>query len=252
MAGTAQVRMLRESGTGRTGRNPLTSIAILQSNYLPWKGYFDIIAAVDTFVVYDCVQYTKNDWRNRNKIKAPGGGTRWLTVPVRRTSLQMRIDEARTLDPQALRKHWTLIEQTYRSAGRFGTMSPVLGPIFDRDTPELLSELNVSLIKAFCEILGIGTRIVDSSEFELSADRNQRLVDICRQAGADRYLSGPAARDYLDQELFADAGVQVDWMDYAGYPEYDQPHGPFEHQVSIVDLVLCAGEDARQMLLHAR
>lgn len=229
----------------------MTSIAILQSNYLPWKGYFDIIAAVDTFVVYDCVQYTKNDWRNRNRIKSPEG-TRWLTLPVRRESLEMRIDEARVLDEKVLRKHWMTIEQTYRKAPGFRAMKDVVAPLFDRPTPELLSGLNVGLIRSFCEILGIGTSIVDSSEFDLAGDRVDRLVEICRQAGADTYLSGPAARSYLDEAPFTAAGVDVAWMDYDGYPTYEQPYPPFDHHVSIVDLVLCAGEAAPDLMLHAR
>jgi hypothetical protein len=225
----------------------LTTIAILQSNYLPWKGYFDLIDAVDTFVVYDTVQYTKNDWRNRNKIKTPQG-TRWLSVPVRQESLEQRIDETRVVEPEILRKHWMTITQNYRKAGAFREMKPLLEPLFDREAPELLSELNVSMLRWFCDFLDIDTPFVDSSTFELDEDRNLRLVQMCQALDADRYLSGPAARGYLDEQLFADHGIEVDWMDYSGYAEYDQPHPPFEHGVSIVDLVLSVGEDARSLL----
>lgn len=227
----------------------MTSIAILQSNYIPWKGYFDLIAAVDDFVVYDCVQYTKNDWRNRNRIKTPGG-TRWITVPVRQRSLDQRIDETAIADTGILRKHWSTISQNYAKAPAYKAMREQVQPLFDRDAPQRLSELNVDLIRSFCALLGITTTIRSSDEFTLGEDRNRRLVEICEQAGADRYLSGPSAREYLDVSLFAATGIDVEWMDYSGYPEYPQPHPPFDHYVSIVDLMLCTGEDAPEYLLH--
>ena len=225
----------------------MTTIAILQSNYLPWKGYFDILATVDTFVVYDIVQYTKNDWRNRNRIKTPNG-SRWLTVPVRHRELGQRIDEVEVNDPEILHKHWMTIEQNYRKAPCFKQVRDQVRPLFDRTAPALLSDLNVDLLRAFCDILGIDTPIVSASDFQLGEDRNQRLVEICQQLDADRYLSGPSARSYLDESLFADAGIQVDWMGYEGYAEYDQPHPPFEHGVSIVDLVLSAGPRAAELI----
>lgn len=226
----------------------MTTIAILQSNYIPWRGYFDIIASVDTFVVYDRVQYTKNDWRNRNKIKTPSG-SKWLTVPVRHNSLDQRIDETEIADPEILRKHWMTITQNYRkTAPAFRAMRDVVEPLFDRTAPERLTDLNVSMLESFCGLLDIKTPLVSSDEFELGEDRNLRLVQICEQLGADRYLSGPAARSYLDESLFTDRGIEVAWMDYEGYPAYDQPHPPFDPYVSIVDLVLSVGEEAPSML----
>jgi hypothetical protein len=243
MVSTRAVRTMKEGS--------VTSVAILQSNYLPWKGYFDIIAAVDTFVVYDCVQYTKRDWRNRNRIKA-AGGPHWLTVPVHCAARDTRIDQVSVLDQEILRRHWLTIERCYRRADGFDDLHERVHPLFDRPAPESLSELNVSLIKGFCDILGIDTPIVDSSAFSLTGDRNVRLVEICRQAGATTYLSGPAARDYIDEEVFGDAGVHVEWMDYGGYPEYEQPFPPFDHHVSIVDLVLCTGDRAPDFMLQVR
>jgi hypothetical protein len=228
----------------------LSTVAILQSNYAPWKGYFDIISAVDTFVVYDSVQYTKNDWRNRNQIKSPKG-TRWITVPVHQKSLSQRIDETEIADRQILRKHWSILSQNYSQAAAFKEMREPIEVFFDRESPRLLSELNVDLLHACCELLGITTPIVSSDEFDLSSDRIGRLIEICRQVGADTYLSGPAARQYLDTERFAECGIEVRWANYSGYPEYPQPHPPFSHQVSIIDLFLCTGTDASSYLLHA-
>lgn len=228
----------------------MKTIAILQSNYLPWKGYFDLMASVDQFVVYDVVQYTKNDWRNRNRIKSPTG-SRWITVPVHHRGLGQRIDEVEIADPEILRKHWTTITQNYRGAPAFAAMGPVLEPLFDRTTPQRLSELNVDLLRAVADLLEIGTPLVDASLFDLGEDRNQRLVEICQQAGAERYLSGPAARSYLDESLFAAAGIDVAWMDYDGYAEYEQPYPPFDHHVSIVDVLLCAGSEAAGLVRRA-
>ncbi|MGH3351047.1 MAG: WbqC family protein [Nocardioides sp.] len=229
----------------------MSTIAILQSNYLPWKGYFDLIDSVDTFVIYDIVQYTKNDWRNRNRIKTPTG-SRWITVPVRHLHLGQPIDEVEVADRGVLCKHWMTITQNYRKAAGFREMKPVLEPLFDRESPELLSDLNVDLLRAFTDLLGIDTEILSAADFTLGEDRNERLVEICDQAGASRYLSGPAARSYLDEPLFEEAGIDVAWMDYEGYPEYDQPHPPFDHYVSIVDLVLSAGSSSADLIRKKR
>lgn len=247
-ASRVPARMLSLPGQSTdSAGSALTTIAILQSNYLPWKGYFDIIAAVDTFVLYDRVQYTKNDWRNRNRIKTPAG-TRWITVPVVKGGLDHPINRTEIADREILRKHWSSISQSYRKAPAYAEMRPVVEPLFDRTAPALLSELNVEMLRSFCELLDIKTPIVSSDDLELGADRNLRLVEICEHFGADTYLSGPAARDYLDETTFTDRGVKVQWVDYSGYPEYEQPHPPFDHHVSVVDLVLSAGRDAPSML----
>lgn len=229
----------------------MTTVTILQSNYIPWKGYFDIIAAADVHVVYDVVQYTKNDWRNRNRIKKRGGGSRWLTVPVHQRTLDQRIDETMIAERDVLRSHWNLLEQTYEDARCFDDMAGLLHPLFDRRAPELLHDLNVDLLQQLCAMLGIDTTIRQSTQFDLGDDRNRRLVDICEQIDADTYLSGPAARDYLDVDAFTHAGIDVTWMDYEGYPEYDQPHPPFDHRVSIIDTLLCSGDRAADQLLRA-
>lgn len=227
-------------------------VAILQSNYIPWKGYFDIIAAVDEFVVYDCVQYTKNDWRNRNQIKTPRGKT-WLTVPVRQRSLEQTIEETEVADPSCFRKHWDGFRQNYAKARHARYCYDALGPLYQQlGDLRRLSEVNTQLIRAICGLLGITTTIRDSREFDLDGDRNRRLVSLCQQAGAACYLSGPAAKNYLDEAAFTAAGVAVEWMDYSGYPDYQQPHPPFDHFVSVLDLIACTGPDAPAHMLRAR
>lgn len=226
-------------------------IAILQSNYVPWKGYFDLLGAVDEFIVYDCAQYTKNDWRNRNQLKSAQGKT-WLTVPVRHLSLDQCIDEVEIADPRCFRKHWATFRQTYARAPGFDYCASALEAAFqDASGLRTISEVNLHFLRVLVRLLGLPTTITSARDYELPAGRNERLVALCRQAGAGRYLSGPAARAYLDESRFARDGVAVEWMDYTRYPEYAQPHPPFDHFVSVLDLLACNGEAARTHLVNS-
>jgi hypothetical protein len=223
--------------------------AIVQSNYIPWKGYFDMINHVDEFVLLDEVQYTRRDWRNRNRIKTPAG-MRWLTIPVRTGGrFTQRIDETRIADPSWARSHWSAIEQAYGGTPHFAATAEQLEPLYASfAAEESLSRVNVELLRVVCGMLGIETPISYSTDYETGDDRSQRLLDICLATRADEYVSGPAARGYLDVDRFARAGVSVAWFDYSGYPAYPQPHGAFEHGVSVVDLLCCAGPAARGWL----
>jgi hypothetical protein len=217
-------------------------VAILQSNYIPWKGYFDIISSVDEFILYDEVQYTKNDWRNRNVIKTQQG-TQWLTIPVRHTGrFGQPVDAVRLADASWTKKHWASLAQAYARAPFFEALAPAVREAYEacRDE-EYLSAVNRRFIRLVADLLDLPARIVSSRDYAVTGDRNERLVELCRRAGADAYLSGPAARDYLDENLFADAGITVSWMDYSNYPEYPQLHGPFVHGVSVLDLLFCVG-----------
>lgn len=227
----------------------MTKVAILQSNYIPWKGYFDLIGAVDTFVYYDDVQYTKGDWRNRNRIKTPQG-VQWLTVPVG-ASIDRPIREVEIRDPGCGAAHWQRLAANYARARCFDETAAWLEPLYVREPWRSLSDTNRLLIEAVCQRLGIGTRFCDVSRFAAGGDRSERLVGICRELGADTYVSGPSARDYLDTAAFARAGVAVEWFSYAGYPEYRQLWGPFVHEVTVLDLLFNCGADARQSLLLA-
>ncbi|NMC47908.1 MAG: WbqC family protein, partial [Desulfovibrio sp.] len=215
-----------------------------QSNYIPWKGYFDIIASVDEFILYDEVQYTKNDWRNRNVIKTKQGA-QWLTIPVRHTGhFGQPVDAVRLADASWIKKHWSSLAQAYAKAPYFEVLAPLVRETYEacRDE-EYLSAVNRRFIMMTAGLLGLTARITDSRDYAVAGDRNERLVELCRRAGAGQYLSGPAARDYLDESLFADAGIGLSWMDYSGYPEYPQLHGPFLHAVSVLDLLFCVGPD---------
>ena len=227
-------------------------VAIVQSNYIPWKGYFDLIAGVDVFVLYDDAQYTKRDWRNRNKIKT-AQGVQWLTVPVQVTGKYLQpIREVAISDPGWAETHWRTLVHHYSKAAGFSRMAPALEALYrEVASITLLSDINLHLLTGMCQLLGIATPIRRSSELELTGDRSERLLGMCRQLGAASYVSGPSARDYLDERLFQDAGIAVEWADYSGYSEYRQLHPPFDHHVSIVDLLLNEGTEARQFLKHA-
>jgi len=223
-------------------------VAILQSNYVPWKGYFDLIRSVDEFIVYDEAQYTKNDWRNRNRIKTQAG-VQWLSIPVRQERLEQKISETRVADPRWAARHWKAIANSYARAPWFESYAPMIeGWYHEAGECERLSDINALFIRKICATLGITTSITSSRDYDLQGDRVERLVNICRQADADVYLSGPAARGYLDEASFAEAGMRVEWMSYAGYPEYPQPFPPFEHGVTILDLLLNVGPEHKSFM----
>ncbi len=226
------------------------TVVILQSNYIPWRGYFDIMRRADLFVVGDTVQYTKRDWRNRNSIKTPSGKL-WLTVPVQNAPrATTMIDEVQVVDPSWPAKHIDILHYNYRKAAAFAETSPWLFALMESVTDEpMLSRINTRLLIGIAARLGITTPIVHSSEIlprdTLNAlDKNARTLAICQAVGATCYLSGPAAKAYLDEGLLGGLGIEVAWMNYEGYPVYPQLWGDFEPNVSIVDLLLNTGARA--------
>jgi hypothetical protein len=220
-------------------------VAIVQSNYIPWKGYFDLINLVDEFILFDDVQYTKRDWRNRNLIKT-AAGLHWLTVPVQvKGKYHQRIRDTRVSDSTWAQQHWQTLFHHYKRAPHFAALAPYFQGAYEKVAGmDYLSDVNRVLIEAICGILEIDTAISASMAFEIVEGKNERLLFLCQQASATEYLSGPAAREYLDETTFRAAGIQVRFMDYGGYPEYPQLHPPFEHGVSILDLLFNTGADA--------
>ena len=225
----------------------MKKIAILQSNYIPWKGYFDLINMVDEFIIFDQVQYTKNDWRNRNQIKTKQG-IQWLTIPVRHKESDQKIVDTKVSDLKWNTKHWRTIQQSYSKAPYFKEYKDIFEEFYLNNTEEYLSQINFQLIKIINQILGIKTVIKWSSDFDLVEGQTEKLLGICKQAGANIYLSGPAAQGYFDEQLADQEGIQVEWMDYSGYPEYNQLHEPFEHGVTILDLIFNEGPNATKYM----
>jgi WbqC-like protein family len=227
------------------------SVAILQSNYVPWKGYFDVMRRVDEFVLYDDVQYTRRDWRNRNRFKAPEG-VRWLTIPVQvKGRYLQRIDETFVSDLDWAEQHWQTLRNWYGKAPFFKRYEGELESLYRGTRARGLSAINRRFLEGLRDLLGIETPLTVSSDYATSGQKTERLLGICKATGATRYLSGPAAREYLDEECFRAAGVAVEWMSYEGYPEYPQLNGPFEHGVSALDLLLNLGEEAPRYMLGA-
>jgi len=298
------------------------TLAIVQSNYIPWKGYFDLINFADEFVFLDEVQYTRRDWRNRNQIKTPGG-LHWLTIPVQTRGKYLQpINETR-VDGAAWRSsHWRTLSQNYSRATYFHKYQELFEDLYLGSAEDRLSEVNRAFIAAVCDILGIRTPQYWSSDFDsfeeqadwlvalrkqgsvlgvrdavqsraalssvislesrlqepcLLAERqgshpgtnpsdphsarllpvdssdpcarkNGRLIHLCKQTGANIYLSGPSARSYLDETWFCAEGIAVKYIDYNAYPAYRQLYAPFEHEVTILDLIFNEGPNAYRYL----
>lgn len=229
-------------------------LAVLQSNYIPWRGYFDIIGCADDFVLYDIVQFTKNDWRNRNQIRT-ADGVRWLTIPVRTSGrFGQTVDEAQVMSGAWASRHWRSIAQAYARAPFFAEYREVFEQAFTSAAALThVSQINRLLIETVCRVLCVTTAIHDARQFELPEGRNERLIALCRATGADIYLSGPSAQAYLDVPLFAASGVRIEFIDYSAYAPYPQVHGdPFEPFVSVLDLLFNTGADAAAYLQCAR
>lgn len=221
----------------------MKKVAVIQSNYIPWKGYFDIIHDADLFIFHDDLQYTKNDWRNRNKIKT-AQGTTWLSIPVG-TREDRLICEVELNDSSWNRKHWNMIKQFYSKAPYFKKYLSFFEHVYLDSNWTNLSQLNQFLIHGISkEFLGIQTEFMDSRAFNLKLKKMDRLIELLQAANATLYISGPSAKAYIDENIFSQAGIKLIYKDYSGYPEYQQLFPPFEHAVSILDLLFNCGPDA--------
>jgi WbqC-like protein len=223
-------------------------VAILQPNYVPWRGYFDFIDEVDVFVVYDDVQYTKGDWRNRNRIKT-AQGLRWMTVPVHHHLGQRICDTAVAYSGSRnwRRDHLNLIEANLSAAPYVADVRSMLSAEFERGH-RTISDLNVGLIKTLCRYLHIDTPLRFSSEFTLHGAKTERLIELLTTIGATTYVSGPSASAYLDEARFREARIRLEYKTY-DYANYPQLHGAFDPGVSILDLIANCGPHARRWLL---
>ena len=227
----------------------MKKIAILQSNYIPWKGYFDIIASVDEFILYDDMQYTKRDWRNRNKIMTPNGAM-WLTIPVEtKGKYYQKIKETKVVGQEWIDNHLKSLRANYVRSEFYDDYIDKIRTVYEMCRSETyLSRINYLFIKEICDILDIKTKITWSMDYPLVDGKTERLVGLVKAAGGDQYLSGPAAKDYIIPELFEEAGIELAWMDYSGYPEYKQMGKEFEHGVSVLDLVFNTGREAERYM----
>jgi hypothetical protein len=224
-------------------------IAIHQPQYLPWLGYLDKLDRTDVFVLLDTVQFKKNEWQNRNRIRT-AQGWQYLTVPVLHEFPQ-RLDQVR-INTQAdwRRKHQTALETHYRKAPLYDRYAPGFRDLYSRAW-ERLAPLNIEVIRVLTEAFGITTKIVEASRFTVRDDQTGRLVDLCKALGADRYLAGDGGRAYMDLSEFEAAGITVEFQEFA-HPEYAQAYTPFITGMSAIDLLFNCGHDGIELLRKSR
>jgi len=226
----------------------MKSVAISQSNYIPWKGYFDMINRVDEFILLDDVQYTRSDWRNRNLIKMEQG-LQWVTIPVEsKGEYHQRICDTLVHGSTWRVEHPKAIKHAYARTDYYTEITDILRPLYEHASNRL-SEINEQFIRAICAYLGIETTISHSWAYPSEGQKTQKLLSICKQCGADIYYSGPAAKAYLDEELLRKNKIEVRYIAYEGYPTYPQLYPPFEHKVSIIDLLCNMGKEAPDYML---
>jgi hypothetical protein len=232
-------KVLEPSAEETAGRR----VAIIQSGYLPWKGHFDIIHDVDFFVFLDDVQFTLRDWRTRNRLKTPRGPA-WLTIPVG-SHRDLCIDEVRIPGPGWQERHWSTIRHNYGRAPFFGRYRAFFEEVYLGHAWESLSRLNQYLTVAIArDLLGIRTEFMDARPLATHGRKTTRLLQILKKCEAQTYITGPTTRSYLDVGLLAEAGIQAIFKNFDGYPEYRQSHPPFDHFVSVVDLLFNVGPEA--------
>ncbi len=171
-------------------------VVVLQSNYIPWKGYFELMNDADVFCFYDEVQYTKNDWRNRNKLYG-ANGLFWLTIPVKADAVKLKISEVKLESNEWQQKHFRTIEQTYKKAAGFKQVLPLLEDFYLKNPWYHLSDANQYFIRQIAAYMGIQTKIVNSKDYELAGGRVDRLFHLLKQLGCTTYISGTSAKDYL-------------------------------------------------------
>jgi hypothetical protein len=228
----------------------MKKVAILQSNYIPWKGYFDLIASVDEFIIYDDMQYTRRDWRNRNQIKTPNGA-QWLTIPVLvKGKYHQKIRDTEIDGFDWALTHWKTLKHNYGNAPHFDEIADWLEPLYLAETYTHISSLNRRFIEAICNYLNISTILSNSWDYLIIEGKSERLADLCAQAGGGEYISGPAAKDYIEENVFTERGIKLTWFDYNGYPEYPQLYGEFTHNVSILDLLFNHGKEAYRYMRY--
>jgi hypothetical protein len=222
-------------------------VGIHQLHYLPWLRYFDKVARSDVFIALDTVQFNKNGWQNRNRIKTPQGAG-LLTVPVL-AKFGQRLDQVRINNAVPWRKkHWRSIEQNYGRAPFFGEFAAVLSSTYSRKWDDL-NDINQHLLALFVEWLGLDTRIVYASELNVPGEATERLVNLVKSAGGTRYYSGAyAVEQYLDVSLLDKAGIGLELQTWQA-PEYPQLHGEFVPDLSVLDLLMNCGPDSLGILL---
>lgn len=231
--------------------NKKHTIAIMQPTFLPWIGYFDLIDQADAFVFLDNVDFTKQSWQQRNRIKT-ANGVQWLTVPIlwRGHSGQKILDVKINQAYKYKEKHIKTITQSYCKAPFFNLYVEEFSNIFV-EPYQKICKLNIDLIVWLCKKLGMETTFIRSSELEINGDKVERLINICRAFDADCYLSPPGSREYIEENnLFISNNIELMYHNFQ-HPHYSQLHGDFVPYLSVIDLIFNEGPNSLDIIRNA-
>lgn len=227
----------------------MKKVAILQSNYIPWKGVFDLINQVDKFVFLEDVQFTKRDWRTRNKIKTPNGEI-WLSIPVKKAPRDAKIYEIKiSQDIDWQKKHYETIKRNYSKAPFFNEYKWLLDEIYLTKKWISLSEFNIFTTKLISKVLNINTEFINSKDLNVFGVKDDRLIEICKKVNCNFYLSGPSAKNYIDNEKFFRENIKLAYIVYE-YPQYKQLYGDFNHYVSVLDVIFNCGPNSPKYIFQ--
>lgn len=223
-------------------------VAIIQSCYIPWRGFFDLVGRCDTLVLFDSAQFAKRHWHNRNRVLT-AHGPKWMTIPVTsKGRFSQPINEVEVSAPWA-EQHWQTLRHAYARAPHFDAEAAWLRPLYENAaTMTHLSEINRAFTAALLDRLALATRLVDDRDLDGTGRKTDRLVSLCSSIGADTYLSGPSARTYLDENAFRAEGIGVEWMSYGPYAPYPQGTADFVEGLSVLDLLFWCGPEATTRL----
>lgn len=219
-------------------------IIITQSNYIPWKGYFSSMKYATHLVLYDDAQYTRRDWRNRNKIITPRG-PEWLSIPINvKGKYHQKVNEAQVKNRTWATDHWNKIRENYRKAPGFRKYSEYFEALYCSELPqyEFLTDINRRMLRACIDLLEIDIEILDSRDFTIRGGKTGKLINICKDLDADEYFTGPAAKNYMEEHLFADNGIALTYYDLDNFPTYEQLWGDFDPYVSVLDMFFVLGD----------
>jgi hypothetical protein len=219
----------------------MSKVIITQSNYIPWKGYFSAMKEATHLVLYDDMQYTKRDWRNRNKLITPQG-PKWLSIPIDvKGKYYQKINEAQINDINWGHNHWNFIKNNYIKSPYFKEYQHHFIDLYLNPSSPYLSDINLDFIKKIITLLEIEIKVISSKEFNLKGDKTEKLVNVCKELNAEKYYTGPAAQNYMDESLFINNNIEIEYYNFSGYPEYKQQWEGFSHAVSILDMFFNLG-----------
>ena len=227
----------------------MTIVSIRQPVYLPYLGFFKKIQSCDVFVFLDDVQYERGDFDNRNKIRT-NEGFMWLTVPIYNKSGQTLMDAKIVNNQNWNKKQRNAIELNYRKAPYFETYSKDIFSILEKKWENLI-DLNLEFIKYFMSVLDLKTKTIRSSKLDITSTKSERLLEICKRYRATVYLSGELGKNYLNEKIFHNVGIKILYEKFQ-HPTYNQIHGSFIPNMSIIDLLFNEGDKSKEILLNSK